>query len=310
MLKHIRNKSISDEKLFNCLLCGRCQPDCPVGLELNSLRMTQRIESTKEYNSSYEYLKNGKVEVSPKTEIIYFAGCMTHLTPSIIKAMKEIFSVADVKYWFMDSEKTACCGRPLMLVGQFEAAKKLIEHNRKRILESGAKNLVVSCPICYKVFTEDYAFSGIKVQHHTEYLLDLMANNRLPIKKLPIKVIYHDPCELGRGSGIYHQPRLLLDEYTQIIKIKNEKELSLCCGGSLANIKIEMNERNQICEKTLEYYLSCHPDILVTSCPLCKKTFTKNSRLPVKDIAEIVVEAIMHKNTVVVSKSELIKEFH
>ncbi len=292
VLKHIRNRNLSDEKLFNCLLCGRCQPDCPVGLELNSLRITQRIESTKEYNSSYDYLKNGKVAVSPQTEVIYFAGCMTHLTPSIIKSMREIFKVADVKFWFMDEEKTACCGRPLMQVGQYEAAKKLIAHNRERILASGAKKLVVSCPICYKVFNEDYAMAGITVQHHSEYLLELMAEKRIPMLKMPLRAVYHDPCELGRGSGIYHQPRLLLDEYVDLIPIKNEKESAYCCGGSLANVKIQMNERNEITNKALDEYLTQKPEMLITACPLCKKTFAKSNKLPVHDIAEIVYMAI------------------
>ena len=308
VLKHIRNKNLTDEKLFNCLLCGRCQPDCPVGLELNNLRITQRIESTKEYNSSYEYLKNGKVAVSPQTEVIYFAGCMTKLTPAILKSMKEIFAVAGVKYWFMDEDKTACCGRPLMQVGQYEAAKKLIEHNRERILASGAKKLVVSCPICYKVFNEDYALPGIKVQHHSEYLLELMAENRLPVHKMPMRVVYHDPCELGRGSGIYHQPRLLLDEYAEVIPIKNEKEAAYCCGGSLANIKIQMNERNQIRDNALDEYLSYQPDVLATACPLCKKTFAKSNKLPVHDIAEIVYMAIRQKSTAIPSESETKKE--
>ncbi len=292
VLKHIRNKNLTDEKLFNCLLCGRCQPDCPVGLELNNLRMTQRIESTKEYNSSYEYLKNGPVIVSPQTEVIYFAGCMTHLTPAIIKSMKEIFAVANVKYWFMDEDKTACCGRPLMQVGQYSAAQKLIEHNRERILASGAKKLVVSCPICYKVFNEDYALPGITVQHHSEYLLELIADKRLPVKKMPLRVVYHDPCELGRGSNIYHQPRLLLDEYAEVIPIDNEKEAAFCCGGSLANVKIQMNERNQIRDKAMDEYLSYRPDMLATACPLCKKTFAKSRDLPVHDIAEIVYMAM------------------
>ena len=304
VLKHIRNRNITDEKLFNCLLCGRCQPDCPVGLELNDLRITQRIESTKEYNSSYEYLKNGKVAVSPQTEVIYFAGCMTHLTPAILKSMKEIFALAEVKYWFMDEDKTACCGRPLMQVGQYEAAKKLIEHNRERILASGAKKLVVSCPICYKVFKEDYALPGIKVQHHSEYLLELMAENRLPIHKLPLRVVYHDPCELGRGSGIYLQPRLLLDEYTELVPMKNEKEASYCCGGSLANIKIQMNERNQIRDNVLDEYLSYQPDMLATACPLCKKTFAKSNKLPVHDIAEIIYMAILQKEIAVPEETE------
>lgn len=296
VLKHIRNKNLTDEKLFNCLLCGRCQPDCPVGLELNNLRMTQRIESTKEYNSSYEYLKNEQAIASPQAEIIYFAGCMTHLTPAIIKSLKELLAIADVKYWFMDEEKTACCGRPLMQVGQYEAAKKLIAHNKERILASGAKKVVVSCPICYKVFNEDYALPGITIQHHSEYLLQLIAEKRLPIYKIPLKVVYHDPCELGRGSEIYHQPRLLLDEYTDVISIKDEKKSAFCCGGSLANIKIQMNERNQIRDKAMSEYLSYQPDILATACPLCKKTFAKSRDLPVHDIAEIICMAISQKN--------------
>jgi Fe-S oxidoreductase len=292
MLKHLRNRNATDEKLFNCLLCGRCQTDCPVGLELNSLRITQRIESTKVYNSSYEYLRNGKVAVSPHTEVIYFAGCMTHLTPAIIKSMKGLFEEAGINYWFMDEEKTACCGRPLMQVGQYEAAQKLIDNNRERILASGAKKLVVSCPICYKVFREDYAIPGITVQHHSEYLLELMADKRLPINKMPIRVVYHDPCELGRGSGIYHQPRLLLDEYADVISMTNEKESALCCGGSLANTKIQMAERNQIREKAMDEYVSYKPDVLATACPLCKKTFAKSRQLPVHDISEIVYMAI------------------
>jgi Fe-S oxidoreductase len=295
VLKHIRNKNLTDEKLFNCLLCGRCQSDCPVGLSLNDLRITQRIESTKEYNSSYEYLKNGKETLSPQTEVIYFAGCMTHLTPAIIKSMKEIFAVAEVKYWFMDEEKTSCCGRPLMQVGQYEAAQKLVEHNRERILASGAKKLVVSCPICFKVFNEDYALPNITVQHHSEYLLELMANKRLPVNKLPIRVVYHDPCELGRGSGIYHQPRLLLDEYVELLPTKHEKETAWCCGGSLANVKIGMNERKQISDKAIIEYLSYQPDVLATACPLCKKTFAKSRQIEVKDISEIIIESIKNK---------------
>jgi Fe-S oxidoreductase len=292
MLKHLRNRKITDEKLFNCLLCGKCQTDCPVGLELNNLRITQRIESTKEYNSSYEYLKSSKVTSNPKTEVIYFAGCMTHLTPSIIKSMRGLFEIANVNYWFMDEEKTACCGRPLMQVGQYAAAQKLIDSNKERIIASGAKKLVVSCPICYKVFREDYAIPGITVQHHSEYLLELMADKRIPVNKTPIKVVYHDPCELGRGSGIYLQPRLLLDEYADVIPVKNEKEKALCCGGSLANTKIQMSERNQISEKAVEEYLSYKPDVLATACPLCKKTFAKSRKLQVNDIAEIIYMAI------------------
>jgi hypothetical protein len=35
-----------------------------------------------------------------------------------------------------------------------------------------------------------------------------------------------------------------------------------------------------------------YPEVLVTACQLCKKTFNKNAPVPVKDIAEIVGDSL------------------
>ncbi|MFN8256964.1 MAG: (Fe-S)-binding protein [Bacteroidales bacterium] len=289
VLKKIRDKKLTDEVLFNCLLCGKCQHDCPVDIELNNLRITQRIESTLQYNASYGYLRETRAQAS---DIVYFAGCMTHLTPSIKKSMIQIFDYAKLNYWFMDEDKAPCCGRPLIQAGQFDAAQKLILNNQKKILDSGASTLVVSCPICYKVFNEDYVLPGIKVLHHSELINNLVKENKLILSPINETIIYHDPCELGRGSGIYEQPRELLEQAGTLIKMKNEKEKSFCCGGSLANIKITMNERDRIAGIALETYKKYKANILATSCPLCKKTFVKNSDTEVKDIAEIVWKSV------------------
>jgi Fe-S oxidoreductase len=289
VLKSIRNRNLTDETLFNCLLCGRCQQICPVGIELNDLRITQRIESTMQYNSSYDYLKEGEIQ---KADVIYFAGCMTHLAPAIKKSMIDIFNYAGINYWFMDEDKAPCCGRPLMKAGQFDAAQKLILNNQQLITLSGAKLLVLSCPICYRVFKEDYILRDVEVKHHSEYLLELTEKNIISPVKISDRIIYHDPCELGRGCGIYEQPRDLLKKYVDIINIKNEKENSYCCGGSLANIKIQMQERDKIRNKALNEYIKYGPDYLVTSCPLCKKTFSKASNIQVYDIAEIVSASV------------------
>ncbi|MEN6455664.1 MAG: (Fe-S)-binding protein [Prolixibacteraceae bacterium] len=294
VLKQIRGRRLKDDQLFNCLLCGRCQKDCPVGLDLNDLRITQRIASTREYNSSYDYLKNGP---SPHAEVIYFAGCMTHLTPGIKKSMQQLLNYAGINFWFMDEQKAPCCGRPLIQVGQYEAAKKLIRNNTEKIRSSGAKTLVVSCPICYKVFREDYVLPGVTVMHHSQYLLKLVNQGLLPAFSLPGKVVYHDPCELGRGSGIYDQPRELLGNYISLIKTPHEKENAFCCGGSLSNTRITMAERDQIRDKVLEEFQSCHPDHLVTACPLCKKTFTKGTDVQAYDLAEIVWKGVCHSKT-------------
>lgn len=301
LLKNIRNKKLSDENLFNCLLCGKCENDCPVGINTIDLRITQRIESTLQYNSTYDYLK---IQSTPKADVVYFAGCMTHLTPGIISSMKQLFAFNNENYWFLDEEKAPCCGRPLMLAGQYQAAMKLIANNTQKIIESGAKTLVVSCPICYKVFKEDYDLPNVEVLFHVEYILNMIRKEQLPLQRLSKRYIYHDPCELGRGVGMYEQPRNLLNYTGNLIPIKNENEKAYCCGGSLGNLKIKASERDKVGLQAIQEYLSYQPDSLVTACPMCKKTFSRSKQLKVIDIAEVVVEAYQ---TLQISKKEAAK---
>ncbi|HPF52499.1 MAG TPA: (Fe-S)-binding protein [Draconibacterium sp.] len=293
ILKNIRNRNLSDEQLFNCLLCGKCQVDCPVGINTIDLRITQRIESTRQYNSSYDYLENGP---APKVDTVYFAGCMTHLTPGIIASMKKLFQLAGENVWFMDEEKAPCCGRPLMLAGQYEAASKLIANNTCKIIGSKAKKLVVSCPICYKVFKEDYELGNVEVVFHAEYILDLIRQKIITLQKGTDRIIYHDPCELGRGMGMFEQPRELLRTTGKVISIKNEKQMAHCCGGSLGNLKISQTERSLLRNQAVEDYLQYQPDVLATACPMCKKTFSRHPGLKVQDISEMVVNALQNNS--------------
>ncbi|WP_147271953.1 (Fe-S)-binding protein [Marinilabilia salmonicolor] len=289
LLKNIRNKNLSDEKLFNCLMCGRCQVDCPVGIETIELRTVQRIESTREYNSSYDYLIQ---EVATKADVVYFAGCMTHLTPRVISSMKKIFATAEEDVWFMDEVKAPCCGRPLMLAGQYEAARKLIENNSRMILDSGAHTLVVSCPICYKVFKEDYKLPDVEVVFHAQYIYDLIHSGKLSVDTSNQRMVYHDPCELGRGMGMYETPRKLLGRIGEVVHMKDEKEYAFCCGGSLGNLKISEDKRKLLRDQALVTYEGFSPNILVTACPKCKKTFAAGRKLKVFDLAEVVAGAI------------------
>lgn len=304
LLKNIRNNKLDDEQLFNCLLCGKCRVDCPVKIETVDLRITQRIESTRQYNSSYDYLQT---KISKKADIVYFAGCMTHLTPGIVQAMQTIFEKANADYWFLDSEKAPCCGRPLMLAGQYEAASKLIKNNTEAILNSGAETLVVSCPICYKVFKQDYELPGVEVITHIEYILRLLEQKQISVKQSNQRIVYHDPCELGRGCNIYEPPRSLIKQTGQLIAIENEYEKSFCCGGSLGNLKIKQEDRNKITNQALNEYLQYKPDILITACPLCKKTFSRNKNILVQDIAELIVSRLQLPNEFV-RKVQLKKE--
>lgn len=296
ILKNIRDQNLTDRKLYNCLLCGRCEQACPVKINLNDLRISQRIRATKEFNSDYAFLQTLPVEppqmIDTKPDVIYFAGCMTHMTPGIKKSVLKVLDKAGVKYQFMDKEKGACCGRPLMLAGQYEAAKKLIAYNREKILESRAPILLVSCPICYKVFKDDYELGQITIKHHSEYFLELVNQGKIHLEKSEKTIVYHDPCELGRGCGVYEPPRELLQMTGHLQSVQQEKVNSLCCSGSLGDLSLSMADRNVIKAETLKVLLQKNPDVLATACPLCKKTFVKGVDVQVKDIAEIVADAM------------------
>ncbi|WP_372931906.1 (Fe-S)-binding protein [Mariniphaga sediminis] len=305
ILKNIRNNNLADEQLFNCLLCGKCEVDCPVGINTIDLRITQRIESTLQYNSSYNYLEDLPAR---KASTIYFAGCMTHLTPGIIASMKILFRMAGESVWFMDEEKAPCCGRPLMLAGQHDAASKLIVNNTRKILGSGAKTLVVSCPICYKVFREDYELGNVEVLFHAEYISRLIREQIILPEKTTTRIVYHDPCELGRGMGMFEPPREVLRTTGKVIPVKNEKQMAHCCGGSLGNLKISQQERAVLRNQAVKDYQQYLPDVLATACPLCKKTFARHRGIEVMDIAEIVVSSIRKSEEVVPVKASVTEE--
>ncbi len=288
-LRSIRENNIDTKHLLTCMMCGRCTEKCPVNIDNSALRTVKRAEYGVHNTSKYEFLKAGKYKVA---DIIYFAGCMSHLTPGIKKSMLKIMDAAGENYYFMDSDKEACCGRPLVLAGHGKAAKKLMDYNKHLIDLSQAKVMVISCPICYKTFKDDYKLN-ITVLHHSEYILNLIRENKIQVEKQAGETVYHDPCELGRGMAIYKEPRLLLEKVTTLHESGYDKEKALCCGGSLASITTNAKEKELITRDVLQKLTKNKPDTIATACPLCKKTLAKDSDTIICDLSEMVAKAMI-----------------
>jgi Fe-S oxidoreductase len=328
LLKGIRKDEDVSGMAHNCLMCGRCDTKCPIGIELIQIRMIQRRggEENEIRNSLNGYVRkkaNSQVirrEVpaafdflpavqASKADVVFFAGCMTHLTPAIKNSMVKILDASGIKYSFIDEDGGVCCGRPLMLAGEGQKAREVIGFNSRLIAATGAHTLVTSCPICYKVFRESYHLD-MEVLHHTQFIKRLIDAGQVRMNFTRKRVVYHSPCDLGRGSGVYDEPAEVLKHVAVLETSMFEEENSLCCGGSLGNMKISQPQRSKIASDAARALTQGNPDILATACPLCKKTFSPVTQTKVADIAEIIAGAMVCEPSVkqLTRKSVVIKQ--
>jgi Fe-S oxidoreductase len=287
-LRTLRDQAPQMNSTYDCLLCGRCEAYCPVGININALRVSQRVDFAASLNGSFKYLKEIKQK---KAGVAYFAGCMTHLTPSIKRSMEKIFAAADVDYQFIDADGSICCGRPLWMAGKEKQARELMALNKKLIESTGCKTLVLSCPICLKVFREEYGLD-VEILHHSQFILRLIEEEKLAFNKGDLRVAFHDPCELGRGSGIYEEPRQVLRQLAELVPAGSERNMSICCGGSLGSTGLSSYRRDDVSQLALETLMANDPETIITACPLCKKTLQKDSPVAVSDISELAARLI------------------
>ena len=291
-----RIEQISDK----CLLCGKCTAVCQVGVQGPELRMALRGE--RKYALTPDY---GQIDTAPMKEavaarparVLYYAGCMSQLTPSIRKATAGVLDRAGIDWQPMDPDGGLCCGRPLLTAGRTDAARELMAKNREIILASGCDTLLLTCPICYRVFLEDYDLPGIRVVHHSVYFQELLREGKLEPVSTPVepRFVYHDPCELGRGCGIYEPPREALDVLGTLLEAPKNRQESICCGGSLGSLSLSFEKRKDITLGALGNLTAARPDTIVTACPLCLNTFARYADRPVKDLAQVVLENTIEK---------------
>ena len=281
----------------NCLMCGRCEQRCPVGIELNTLRLNSRDRMRNTPDERRFDCFRGLDRSSGTGRVGYFAGCMTLLTPRTLRAMERIFAAAGEQVWWADRDGGVCCGRPLKLSGETDSARKMADYNTALFRRHGITTLVTSCPICLKVFREEYRLEGIEVLHHSQYILRLLREGRLAVEGSGERYTYHDPCELGRGSGIYDEPRAVVAALGELLEPEQTREHALCCGSSVANTAISDAQQLELARSVTGCLEATGATAIVTACPLCKKALGRGASLPVADLSEVVAAHIRAGHT-------------
>jgi Fe-S oxidoreductase len=221
---------------------------------------------------------------------------MTLLSPKILLAMERIFAAAGEDVWWADRDGGVCCGRPQKLSGEVDAAREMMRLNETLFRAHGITTLVTSCPICLRVFREDYSLDGIEVLHHSEYFARLLAAGRIALRPGDERLTWHDPCELGRGCGIYDAPREVLRAVGTLTEPAETRENALCCGSSIAGTAITGAAQNSMGLAVGRALASTGAGTIVTGGPLCKKSLARTlvrtaagtTPVSVMDLAEIV----------------------
>jgi heterodisulfide reductase subunit D len=235
-------------------------------------------------------------------EVIYFIGCLSgYDRTEIPKAMIKILEFAGVKYTVLKGEEW-CCGLPAYQLGLRDRAKEMSEHNAKFIKRTGVETIISSCPGCARSLKLEYPKWGtelnVKVLHHTEYIKKLLDEGRLKLKKqITKKLTYHDPCHLGRDMGIYNAPRDVLNQASksEILEMFATREKALCCGSGGGYKLTNPEQANKMGNRITDEAVFVKADVLVSACPLCKESFSKDSGekgLELMDIAELISETL------------------
>ncbi|MFL2566555.1 MAG: (Fe-S)-binding protein [Schleiferiaceae bacterium] len=239
-----------------------------------------------------------------KPDVLFWVGCAGSFddrAKKITKAFAKLLHRAKVKFAVLGAEES-CSGDPARRAGNEFLYQMQALANIETLNGYEVQRIVTACPHCFNTLKNEYPELGGKYEvfHHTQYLKTLLDEGKLKIEGGSFKgkrVVFHDPCYLGRVNGEYEAPRKVLSQLeSELIEMKRCKQKGLCCGaGGSQMFKEPEKGKKDINLERSEEALSTKPQIIATSCPFCNtmisdgvKHFNKDSEVKVLDIAEAI----------------------
>ena len=325
---------IENEEIWRCTTCGRCPQKCP-----RDVKQIQNMVALRRMATGYGVLPAAVKPVRAASaglnadgnpfgedrakradwakglgvktfeegmEILYFPGCYLSYDARLKKvavATAKLLKKAGVDFGILGAEEN-CCGESIRKTGNEDLFKQLARENIKTFIDHGVKKILVSSPHCYHTFKNEYPEFNVhfEIVHITQYLFALINEGRLQINnEYAKKVVYHDPCYLGRHNGIYDEPREILKQIPglELTELAEAREDSFCCGMGGGRIWMETPVSERFSNLRLEEAIALGAQELVTACPYCVTNF-EDSRvvlnydetIQVKDITEVLQEVI------------------
>jgi Fe-S oxidoreductase len=225
--------------------------------------------------------------------------------------------------------KEKCCGDPVRRLGNDLVFQQLAEANLEAFEQSNVKKVISICPHCVRTIQEDWKEYGTppEVEHHSEFLArhaDKLSNRKMlraPSFRLfsgervgdqntqPAsstereKIVYHDPCYLGRYRNVYKEPRAIIARTGQLIEAPRSHARSFCCGagGGLVFLGEETGER--VGKVRAAELVATGAATIATACPFCNSIFRDalaengESAPQLLDIAQLIARGLPENKT-------------
>jgi Fe-S oxidoreductase len=173
----------------------------------------------------------------------------------------------------------------------------------------GVTRIVTGDPHAFNTLRNEYPeFGGrYEVIHHTQLIARLLAEGRIQVDASFERVIYHEPCYLGRHNGEYEAPRAIIRKLTQDAPLEFvlAREKAMCCGAGGARMWQEEKIGTRINVVRVQQALPLAPKVIATACPYCAvmmsdgvSALDKADEIPVRDLAELVATAMVRKRDI------------
>jgi heterodisulfide reductase subunit D len=321
--------------VYRCTLCARCHVVCPVQIDTRPLwiAMREQLVDWKLYPELFDTLRERvttqhnisgddnanrlvwtqnmehvpqDLDHKPGAETVYFVGCVGAMYPrvySVPQSLTQILERAGENFTTLAGEEW-CCGFPLQIAGMGQHAHALARHNVEAVRATGARRLVATCPSCYHTWAHEYPHMldeplGFEVLHSTELLAELIDQGKIQLHGFAQPVTYHDPCDLGRTSGIYDAPRQIIQAIPgiQFTEMADNREMSLCCGGGGDAEMSDAELTAAVAKRRIEQAQATGASVVISACQQCDRTLAeaaRKNRIRVKamDITEVVWQAM------------------
>ena len=299
---------IQKEALWDCVTCGACEQECPVGVEhldtivdmrrhlvmeratmpesgMNALMsMEQRGHpwrgTTFTRTDWTEGLNVKTLAEHPDAKVLFWVGCTAALeqrSQGMARAMASVLKRAGVDFAVLGAEE-ACTGDPARRMGNEYLYQVLARQNIETLRGYGVTKVVTICPHCFNTMKNEYPHLGgrFEVLHYSEYVAELIEQGRIkPVVSVETTVAYHDSCYLGRHNGVYDPPREIARAIpgVTLVEMERRRERGFCCGAGGGHMWMEESRGSRINHLRTDQFMETGADTVGVSCPFCLQMF-------------------------------------